>query len=640
MPWVPKYKAEGLFGPAISPCAMGSLAYTCDHYGNYFEVYDNAGGNYESWSGGSEFVRWLPMGVSFNNKLIGLLKSNVGNGPHTGVVLAEMDFVKPAGAQYYKQTLAIIGTYEAFQEVNHMDTHEGNTYNLKYIPCYIGVTAIYRREYATPYSQPVSTPITDVPTISLSFNIRLSGPMEIENTTYFYDKGYFCLSTYTYNNKTYLGAAFYIENQRKGWDDQTAIRNAAASMCGIGDNTMLRLFGIDTPEEEDDPNEDDDDPDNPGGGSEEGGGENGDHDKRQDPIPYPDDPPIGGASAGFITCYRLARYQIQTFAKKMFSADIMKALKDFFADPLDMICGIMIVPFSPEVTFRARPVIRMISPLPDITWDYYYPVIEDQYQDIDCGSLNMGQFYDSCFDYNPYTRYMIYLPYIGYRDLDPDEITGKDIHVKYKVDCLTGDCVAFLMRTATSLPDGNDVEQVFAQFSGNCGVRVAFGRQSFDSAVQASIDLATGLALGAIRGGGSILSGLAVGLAGSGSEMESDTIAQGQISQGVGAASSAVSMPNVAAMKTCFPKSGVSGGNAGFMSIQKPHIVKIVPRQSRPDNFRQLKGYPSNMPGPISSGYAGYIEIETAELSGIACTEPEKNEIAGMLKGGVFYGHV
>lgn len=637
MAWVPKYVSEGLFGPTISPCTMGTLAGYCSAYGNYWEVYDHAGGNYESWTGGQPFVPWVPMGVQFSKKLIGLLKSNVGRGPKTAV-LSEMEFLRPQGAQYYRQTLAIVGTYEASNEVIKMEEHDGVMYILRYTPCSISVTGIYRREYATPYSQPVSTPIDNVPSIGVQFNVILSGDYRIEPFVYFLDSGYFCASTYTFNNKKYFGLAFYITNTRGNFDEH--VSNVAASMCGIGEHTMQELFSFDTPVETDDPNEDDDDPDNPGGGSEEGGGENGDHDKKQDPIPYPDDPPIGGASAGFITCYRLARYQIQTFAKKMFSADIMKALKDFFADPLDMVCGIMIVPFSPEVTFRARPVIRMISPLPDITWDYYYPVIEDQYQDIDCGSLNMGQYYDSCFDYNPYTRYMIYLPYIGYRDLDPDEITGKDIHVKYKVDCLTGDCVAFLMRTATSLPDGNEVEQVFAQFSGNCGVRVAFGRQSFDSAVQASIDLATGLALGAIRGGGSILSGLAVGLAGSGSEMESDTIAQGQISQGVGAASSAVSMPNVAAMKTCFPKSGVSGGNAGFMSVQKPHIVKIVPRQSRPDNFRQLKGYPSNMPGPISAGYAGYIEVETAELSGIACTEPEKNEIAGMLKGGVFYGHV
>jgi hypothetical protein len=65
----------------------------------------------------------------------------------------------------------------------------------------------------------------------------------------------------------------------------------------------------------------------------------------------------------------------------------------------------------------------------------------------------------------------------------------------------------------------------------------------------------------------------------------------------------------------------------------------FVPRQSRPDNYRHIKGYPANLAGPISDGFLGYLEIENIQLDGITATSTEKSEIAAILRGGVLYGN-
>ena len=630
---IPKYViCGGMYGGSWCPAgSFTELSQTAPNF--YFDshlAFINGGYNNEM----QDYKPWAGAYGMMDSQLHTYLTNHDDNQPHT-FDLIEIDVKNPEGAQFYKQSIVFKATVKATPETVQSTDPQYSDLHMLYFE--VAITSICRREYPTPYSAYTDTELSGGGQAGLNGHYYVDGTKELGGWFYELTTNLLIpIGTLTYQGKEYFGAGFYEEHERtdgynEGW------------WCGIiaiDTDVLNDQFGLFDPDETDDPNEDPDPDDDEGEGGEsgEGGGE-GDHNKRQDPVPYPNDPPIGGAGAGFITLYRMSQANMVNFAKKMFEADIMKALKDFFADPLDMICGIMIVPFSPATSGSAKPVVHMISPLPDIEWDRFYPVITDQYQDIDCGSIDIGSFYDSCFSYNPYTRYLIWLPYIGYRDLDPDEVTGHTIHVKYKVDCMTGDCVAFIMTTSISMPGMIPVTQCIAQYSGNCGVRVAFGRQSFDSAIQASIQLATGLVGGAVRGAGSAISAFVAGQAGGGSNMESDTLAEGQMAQSAGAASSAISMPAVAAMKTHVIKSGVSGSNAGYISVQTPHVIMFVPRQSRPENYRHIKGYPANLAGPISDGFLGYLEIENIQLDGITATSPEKSEIAAILRGGVLYGN-
>lgn len=355
---------------------------------------------------------------------------------------------------------------------------------------------------------------------------------------------------------------------------------------------------------EPDPNEGDS-----GGPSKPGGGD-GDHRMPYDPVPVPGLPDIGPNSAGFVYMVTLTVAEMQTFAADLLRPTMWTAIKNFFADPMDFICGIMIVPYTPTSSARVYPKFG------ENVFQYSYSWVTHQYKEIDCGSLDITKYFGSCFDNNPFTELLVWLPYVGYRKLDPDECMGKRVHIKYHCDCMTGDCVCFISTEAGNPP----YSRVIAQYDGNCGVRVPFGSNSFDAAIQASVQLLGG-AVGAMAGG--IVAG-PTGVAAGG-------MAAAQIANSV--SGSTVTAVNASKART--ERSGVAGASAGYLSVQKPYLLRTVPQQSLPTNYKDLEGYPSNIAGPLT-GFNGYAAVETINLNGLTATKEEISEIQSLLTGGVY----
>lgn len=348
----------------------------------------------------------------------------------------------------------------------------------------------------------------------------------------------------------------------------------------------------------DDPNAGD-----PGGHSGEGGGD-GNHSYNDDAIPLPNTPSLGAVSAQMITLYRMNEIEMASFAHDLWS-DGWTQIKALFSDPLDFIVGCMVLPFTPAVNGSAKPKYGIF------TWQNAYRMIKEQYQVIDCGTIDIEKFYGSCFDYDPYRKVTCYIPYIGYRDLPVDKIMGKTIGCKIYCDCLTGDCVAFIYITG-------DKVQVIGQYAGNLGVRVPMSRQSWDAAISAGISLLGGAV--AMAAGG-IAQGMGI---------EAKELSASQI----GNQASAATMSAVNAAKTSVKRSGTQGASAGYMSIQDPFIIDTIPRQSLPENYKELEGYPSNIYGLVGS-FQGFLAVEKIKLETTA-TETEKNMIMQLLKGGVY----
>lgn len=350
---------------------------------------------------------------------------------------------------------------------------------------------------------------------------------------------------------------------------------------------------------------------NAGGGTSHGGGGDGDHQGNYDPIPVPPIPSIGPYSAGFIYMLNLAVGQMQQFASEIARPTMWQAFKALFADPLDFMCGVMLVPYVPSVGSAVRPMYGENS------FEHVYNLVQNQYTEIDCGSIFVNKYYGSCFDHNPYHKLLLYLPYIGYREVDPDEFNGKYIHVIYHCDCMTGDCVAFIKSETGGI--GPTFGRVVCQFTGNCGVRVPYGRTSFDAAIQSSIQLLGG-AVGMAAGGALGVGGLAAG-----------ALTEGMIANSIQGAT----MMAVTGQKTGTERSGTVGASAGYLSIQKPYLLRTVQQQSLPENYISLEGYPSNVAGPLSK-FSGFVGVESINLNNIAATKAEIDEIVSLLKGGVY----
>lgn len=63
---------------------------------------------------------------------------------------------------------------------------------------------------------------------------------------------------------------------------------------------------------------------------------------------------------------------------------------------------------------------------------------------IDCGSIQIDEKFKSVMDYAPFSRLTIFLPFIGFQELDVSMVMNNVLHVFYTVDVLSGRCLAKL----------------------------------------------------------------------------------------------------------------------------------------------------------------------------------------------------
>ena len=342
-------------------------------------------------------------------------------------------------------------------------------------------------------------------------------------------------------------------------------------------------------------NSEETDPNNPysGGGTSGPGGGGGSFSGDNDPIDIPDLPSISAVDAGFITIYKPSLDELRNLSKYMWS-DLfsLDSFKKIFADPIDCILGLNIMPFGIAAGGKANVYVGNMDTGISMT------LAQQQYVAVDCGSVKAAEYSGSFFDYSPHTKYNIYLPYIGIEPLDPDEITGKDIRVVYHIDILTGSLICYVKV-------GN---AVMYEYQGSCGQTIPINGSDFTSVFMGAVQIAGNVA-GMISTGGASAGAIAGGL------LSSTSTAAG--------------------MKPNIEKSGSLSGAGGFLGNQKPFIIKETPRQCMPLSQQKYTGFPSYQTQRLGS-LSGYTEVESVNLSGIPANDSELSEIESLLKGGVY----
>lgn len=335
------------------------------------------------------------------------------------------------------------------------------------------------------------------------------------------------------------------------------------------------------------------DPYENGGGTSGPGGGTGTFDGTGDAVDIPNLPTLSATSAGFITLFNPTTAQLNDLASYMWTNPLfdMDNWKKIFADPMDAIIGLSIVPVSvPNGAVREVQV-------GNIGTGVHMTTAATQYVTVDCGTLNVNEYWGGYLDYSPYTKAELYLPYIGTRPIDVDDIMGKPVHVVYHVDILSGACCAYVKCGSS----------VLYNFIGQCSSSIPItGRDWTD-----------------------VINGI-IGIAGSVGSMVS-----------TGGASAPSAIGNIAStasnvMKPNIEKSGAMAGTGGMMSIQTPYLILTRPRQAVPANQNEFTGYPAFITKRLGD-LSGYTEIESIHLENVPATEQEYSEIVSLLKGGVFF---
>lgn len=334
-----------------------------------------------------------------------------------------------------------------------------------------------------------------------------------------------------------------------------------------------------------------DDPYSQDGESGEGGG-HGDFDGDSDSIDIPPLPDLSAVDTGFITLFNPTTSQLQALANYMWSSLFdLDTFKKLFADPMSCILGLSIVPVNVPSGGTSNVTVGNISTGVSMT------KASRQYVEVDCGTINVNEYWGAYLDYDPYTKAEIYLPYIGTHPLAVDDIMNKPVHVVYHVDVLSGACIAYVKCG----------DSVLYSFIGQCSSSIPITGNDWTNVINGVLSIA-----GAV--------GTMVATGGASAPMAASMIASTAVNS----------------LKPTVEKSGALSGTGGVMGIQMPYLILTRPRQALPKDQNKFTGYPSFINVSMNS-LSGYTEIESVHLDNVPATDSEINEIESILKSGVIF---
>ena len=275
--------------------------------------------------------------------------------------------------------------------------------------------------------------------------------------------------------------------------------------------------------------------------------------------------------------------------------EIGEAFKREIANPAKMIFGLSIIP-SQGLSIGGAANVKIGFVDTGVAMN----VLTNRYFSVDCGGVSISPVCGNTFlDYAPYSKFSIYLPYIGVKPLDANDCVGHTISVKYNCDAVSGGCVCYVLK------DG----AVYYQYAGNIAMNLPLSSESWATTISAAMNTASQLAAGIAAGG----------VAGAGAAA-------------LNAASNVAANPSQ--LSPQIDHSGAVNGAAGYLGVQYPYIIREAVRFPDTAGMNEIKGYPSHYLTKLSN-LSGYTEVLECHLENIKATGNELTEIENLLKSGV-----
>lgn len=362
-----------------------------------------------------------------------------------------------------------------------------------------------------------------------------------------------------------------------------------------------------------------------------GGG--GNYDETSDTILEGTLPVIGGNTSGMCTAYVPSLEQINSLANRLADPTVYQVLGNTILKMDDIIIGLSIFPFSvPKITATHQLRINLVGVY--VPSGLYIDKADGQYHEIPCGSIDVKEYWGNCLDYNPYTKVSIYLPFCGFYELDTDDVMGKTLTVNYRVDIMTGTCLASI------IVDGS----VMYQYAGQCSSQIPISSVSFDSFMQSIISVGVATATGgaglAAAGASAALGDARANMAGMAhadvSQYQHEAVRANFHKTVVDTQSSIQNATAGAIMsaKGQYKHAGAMTGIAGFMGAKKPYLIIKRPNQCIPSDYGKFHGYPSNTKA-ILNDLEGFTVVDDIRLNIPEATVEEIIECEKLLKGGI-----
>ena len=329
-------------------------------------------------------------------------------------------------------------------------------------------------------------------------------------------------------------------------------------------------------------------PDNPNAGQYSHGSDPsgiGDFDNTSDNIEVDNTTRVSvGISGKLLESYIITPEELSNLNDFLWSTNFADVIgKYILGDPMACITGIMSLPFTiPEVNRGSMYNISILNQDTGAKGTRLTSLIAY----IECGQLAIQPYWGNFMDYN--TDIQIYVPYCGTYHLDINEVMSSILNLSYKVDIMTGACVATLYVT-----NGGCRAPLYT-FSGTMGIEYPLSSADRSRLISATMGALSNPPATALQ-----------------------TVATGV----------SANAPNI-------QHNGAYNGNSGALSPQQPYLIIRRQVQSLPESYSDYIGYPSNITGYISDA-RGFAKISEIHLN-IPCLRSESDELLNILHTGFY----
>ena len=293
---------------------------------------------------------------------------------------------------------------------------------------------------------------------------------------------------------------------------------------------------------------------------------NGDFDNTSDNVTIDDINDINLSSSlqsNFVKCYAMSAQNLNDLSDYLWSDNFIDVIKKLQNDPIENIQKLCFYPFEIEKGAEANIIIGNADS--NIT----APRVIKQFQEINFGDLEITEYYGNALDYE--TDISIFLPFIGEKLLSAFDVMGGTINLKYRVDILTGACVAII--SAVRVQNDVTLKSVLYTFSGDMSNEVpltASQNNFLKSLVANPLDVK-----------GTLTSALNSGL-----------------------------VSAIGGMSHSYSHTGNIGGNVGYLSVLTPYLIIRRPVNVKPADYEKTFGYPAYTSVTLANqtGYCKYKE--------------------------------
>ena len=284
----------------------------------------------------------------------------------------------------------------------------------------------------------------------------------------------------------------------------------------------------------------------------------------------------------FSTTYKMSQSRIKSLGGFLWGASFFDNIKLLNSSPIENIVSCKIIPISINGTDE-----RIV--LGNVDTGINGDKVNSSYK-VEVGNLAISEYYHSFLDYAPYTKLTIFLPFIGFKELDTNTFMNKTLKVIYIFDLITGSVKAQLF-----------ANNVYVQsYDGNAGIDIPL-----TSSNRAQVE------------GAFIASAL--------SAVESKSL--------IGASSALL---NGAMTPYSFSTKGSYSPSCGTHDTRKIFVIYDRPTLQIPSTYGHDFGYPCKLSRSLGSVNGFTMVNSNIDLNGITCTETEREEIRQLLTSGVY----